>query len=132
MLNQKGFSMIEMIAVLIIMGILAAFIIPRFISFDDNATAQMLSSAVDDLNQREKMAWSNQKIGSKSYSDEELDSLIQLRVELDLGDRIQWNGNTLILGSVHVSLERLPATNVKPAVWGGTDLKGRKYGWHKN
>jgi type IV pilus assembly protein PilA len=39
--NQKGFTLIEMIAVLIIIGIIFAVIVPRFINFDSNAKDQI-------------------------------------------------------------------------------------------
>jgi type II secretory pathway pseudopilin PulG len=38
--NKKGFSLIELLAILIILGTVFAFIIPRFIDFDSNAKAQ--------------------------------------------------------------------------------------------
>ena len=39
--NKKGFSLIELLAILIIIGtIFAIFVIPRFMHFDSNAKAQ--------------------------------------------------------------------------------------------
>lgn len=35
--NNKGFSLIELLGVLIILGVLFGLVIPRFISFDSNA-----------------------------------------------------------------------------------------------
>jgi len=35
--NKKGFTLIELIAVLIILSVMFAIIVPRFISFDKNA-----------------------------------------------------------------------------------------------
>ncbi|MBN1684612.1 MAG: type II secretion system protein [Gammaproteobacteria bacterium] len=37
MMNQKGFTLIELVLVIIILGILAAFIVPRFMSLDKEA-----------------------------------------------------------------------------------------------
>jgi len=35
--NKKGFTLIELIAVLIILSVMFAIIVPKFISFDKNA-----------------------------------------------------------------------------------------------
>lgn len=35
--NNRGFTLIELIAVLIILSVMFAIIVPKFISFDDNA-----------------------------------------------------------------------------------------------
>ena len=38
--NDKGFSLIELLAVLIILGTVFAFVIPKFLNFDSNAEAK--------------------------------------------------------------------------------------------
>ena len=53
-MNQKGFTLVELVLVIVILGILAAFIIPRFVSLDsktrvatvDAMKGNVLSSAM--------------------------------------------------------------------------------------
>ena len=44
--NEKGFTLIEIIAVLIILGILAAVAVPKFLSLADEAERKALEGAV--------------------------------------------------------------------------------------
>lgn len=45
MLNQKGFTLIEMIVVIVIMGILSAVAVPKFIDMQDEAHAAKAEAA---------------------------------------------------------------------------------------
>ena len=44
--NQKGFTLIEIIAVLVILGILAAVAIPKFLDLQDESRNQALKGAI--------------------------------------------------------------------------------------
>ena len=44
--NEKGFTLIEIIAVLIILGILAAVAVPKFLSLTEEAEQKALEGAV--------------------------------------------------------------------------------------
>ena len=44
--NQKGFTLIEIIAVLVILGILAAVAIPKFLDLQDEAKKKAMAGAV--------------------------------------------------------------------------------------
>ena len=44
--NQKGFTLIEIIAVLVILGILAAIAIPKFLDLQDSANTKALQAAL--------------------------------------------------------------------------------------
>ena len=53
--NNKGFTLIEIIAVLMILGIMAAFAVPRFISLDEAAERRVVKMALMELNARESL-----------------------------------------------------------------------------
>lgn len=44
--NQKGFTLVEIIAVLVILGILAAFAIPKYFNLQDDAKNRALQGAL--------------------------------------------------------------------------------------
>lgn len=115
MKNENGFTFLEILAVLIIMGVLAVAFIPNIIKMDKTAVTIAFNRAIKELNQREKMEWSKIKIGEKSYTDEELDEI--LVIDKFLGDSYMWNGDILKFKGDSISLERIPATNKEPAKW---------------
>lgn len=116
-MNNKGFTLIELIAVMLILGVLVIAIVPRLIKVDRTAELQGLEMGVQEINTREKLVWANKKIGSDSYSDMELDEIIKTEVDRDISYKYSWSGDTLTFYGVSITLERIPATNKKPAYY---------------
>ncbi|HEU19552.1 MAG TPA: prepilin-type N-terminal cleavage/methylation domain-containing protein [Deltaproteobacteria bacterium] len=65
---RSGFTILEVIAVLIVLGILIAVAIPRFFLVPDDAAETALATAVVELNARENLAWGRWKSGGVEYS----------------------------------------------------------------
>jgi prepilin-type N-terminal cleavage/methylation domain-containing protein len=60
--NQKGFTLSEIIAVLIILGILAAVAIPKYLDMRKEAIIKAASAAVMELNSRERLVLAQWKL----------------------------------------------------------------------
>ena len=122
-LNQKGFTLIELISVMIIMGVVASVSIQKFDIVSETASEQALQLAVKELNIRESLTWSNVKISGDGYSnDEDLWSLVE--PDLDLGGKYRWDpgpdisaGGTLHFDSNSIALNRQPSTTTSAGKW---------------
>ena len=129
--SQKGFTLVEIIAVLIILGILAVIAVPRYIDLEANATQRAIEVAVREMTSREQLAWANTKITYTGYTgDASILSLLNQRpadaaagVGPWLGAEYTWGGpastgaNTLTFKNTSVALVRTQSTETRPGAW---------------
>lgn len=119
-LNQEGFTLIELISILIILAVLGSVAIRKYENLTQTASERVLAEAVVELNVRESLIWSNIKISSDGYTNDADD---YAALNTDLGPNLEWNpgptigGGTLHCGSASVALTRTPSTNTSPAKW---------------
>jgi prepilin-type N-terminal cleavage/methylation domain-containing protein len=87
--REKGFTLVEIIAVLVILSVLTAVAIPRYLSIDENARQRAIDSGIAELNGRETLTWSNIKITTTGYID---DAALFPQVDTTLGVHFSWDG----------------------------------------
>jgi prepilin-type N-terminal cleavage/methylation domain-containing protein len=121
-LNQNGFTLIELISVIIIMGVVASVSIQRFDLLSDSASQRVLHAGIKELNIRESLTWTNIKISLDGYTD---DQNIFDAVDKILGTGFEWTpdppdrvfGGTLTFKSASKALNRQESTETAAGKW---------------
>jgi prepilin-type N-terminal cleavage/methylation domain-containing protein len=121
LINQKGFTLVEIISVLIILSVLAAIAVPKFINLDIHAKEHGIEAGIGELNGQESLVWANAKLTPNGWQD---DAQVFSLINPYLGPDYRWTvgpnagGGTLIFqSSAEVELLRDPSEFSKPARW---------------
>jgi prepilin-type N-terminal cleavage/methylation domain-containing protein len=118
--NQHGFTLIEMISVMIIMGVVASVAIQKFDILSDTAAKQALKAGERELNVRESLSWIDLKISSAGWTNDN-DTFAAL--DTNLGIDYKWNpGPTVDGGTLHFKskpkvLDRTHSTTISAGNW---------------
>jgi prepilin-type N-terminal cleavage/methylation domain-containing protein len=120
--REKGFTLVEIIAVMVILSVLAAVAIPRYMSLDESARQRAIDAGIAELNGRETLTWSNIKITITGYRD---DATLFPILDTTLGGDYSWvggppdkDGGTLrFKASIEVPLARTESNDIQPGFW---------------
>ncbi len=120
--DSRGFTLIEIIAVLVLLGMIAALAIPRFIDLDQNAKDRAIDSGISELNGRESLVWADAKVSAAGWQD---DATLFATMDTSLGAaNYTWvvgptaaGGNLSFQLGTPVNLNRTPSTALSPATW---------------
>jgi prepilin-type N-terminal cleavage/methylation domain-containing protein len=122
-LNQKGFTLIEIMAVLVIMSVLASVAVKKLNTISNTADERAIDVAVSELNSREMLLWTNQKFAPEGFGADG-DNRIWAAMDTDLGPGYTWQnppnqatGGTLIFGSITQQVSRTPASSGAAGRW---------------
>lgn len=129
--NQKGFTLIEIIAVLVILGILAAVAIPKYIDMRKDAVVKAAGGANTELNARERLTLASWKLkdGQGPYPGP------GATAQAGNGDTVSgpdltlgpdWNNNQPIVSGQAFTFQGMQVTFLRNAP---TDTTNEPYSW---
>jgi prepilin-type N-terminal cleavage/methylation domain-containing protein len=117
---SAGFTLIEIMAVMVIIGVLGAVAVKKINTISDTAAMRLLKAGITELNSRELLVWTDHKFGSRGAVS---DSGIYGDLDTDLGGNYRWTagpditGGTLEFEAAALALTRTPATDLTAARW---------------
>ena len=119
-INQKGFTLIELTAVMVIIGVMASVGVKKLDLLSGTATNRALHEGVKELNIRESLNWTNIKLSPAGWIN---DAEVFTAVDTDLGSDFVWSvapdasGGTLTFRSESIVLNRVASTNSTIGSW---------------
>jgi prepilin-type N-terminal cleavage/methylation domain-containing protein len=118
--NQKGYTLIELISILVIMGVLVSVVMKKYDFLSDSASTTAIETGLRELRTRESITWFKTKLSDIGYTN---DTDVFTAIETDLGQGYNWDpgpdieGGTLHFKSQSVNLSRGPSTRTSPGSW---------------
>ncbi|MGD8766108.1 MAG: prepilin-type N-terminal cleavage/methylation domain-containing protein [Desulfobacteraceae bacterium] len=119
--DQKGFTLIELISILIILSVLVSVVVKRLDLLSGTASQKAILEGVKELNAREKLVWTNMKLSDTGWTN---DADVFAMTETNLGAAYVWtagpnaSGGTLSFQSESRVLNRTTSTT---SSWGRWD-----------
>jgi prepilin-type N-terminal cleavage/methylation domain-containing protein len=118
--NQKGFTLIEMMAMLVILAVMSSTVIKKISDVGTAAESQALEAGIGELNVRETLTWTDLKLAPGGYTN---DNDIWSAMNTNLGTSYSWtaapnaSGGALQFGSQSIVLTRTTSTPTSASRW---------------
>lgn len=120
MSNKKGFTLIEVVAVMVIMSLMASVSFKKLDLMSHTATDRVLESGLRELNTRETLVWSKIKLSDEGWIN---DMNVFSELDTNLGHDFKWtlepnaSGGILQFRSKSILLTRTASSNVSVGCW---------------
>ena len=119
-MNQAGFTLIELISAMVIIGVMASVGVKKMDLISDTATYRAMQEAVKELNIRESLTWTNIKLSPAGWAD---DAQLFAVMDTNLGSDYVWTagpnalGGTLSFRTESIILNRTASTASSIGSW---------------
>ena len=123
--EEKGFTLIELMAMLVIIGVMTSVIVKKYTNISISAELSAIDAGISELNTRETLTWANLIINQGKYpGDEAIWAVMTASAYTYIGSNYQWtngpdkdSGGDLSFGSQTISLIREASTLQVAAKW---------------
>ena len=118
--NRKGFTLLELMAVLVIMGVMASAGVKKYDRLSDTADITALKAGIRELNMQETLVWIQMKLFDTGWTS---DVDVFNAVDKNLGQGYRWDpgpdisGGTLHYQSQSIALVRSESTRSNEGSW---------------
>ena len=125
MSKESGFTLIELMAMLVIIGVIASVAVKKYTNISTHAEKRAILAGIAELNARETLFWANNLIANGGYSGDDPIWLL-MALNTDLGSAYRWTigptklGGELSFGSQSETLNRTTSTQLSAAKWSST------------
>lgn len=124
-IDQRGFTLIELISTMVILSVLAAVLIPRYIDAEVSSKLRGLDMGVAEMNGRETLTWAMVKLSDTGYqNDTQVWTQLTVSPGTFLGADYDWTigptvaGGTLMFKrDISAALLRTASSTEIPAKW---------------
>lgn len=107
--KKKGFTLIEVIAVLVLLGIIAAVALPQYNDLTDEAERSAIEAGVAELNAREAQAWGKALLNPDGFT--------APSISTDIGPKYGVSTSAVTFGDSSGAITFSAATSEAPANW---------------
>ena len=118
--REHGFTLVEIISVLVILGILSAVALPDFFNFQELIRNKMVDNVIKDLNRREYLIWSTHSVLNDPFDDTAAFAMVHPE---NIGAKFTWttgptlSGGTIQFGPTLVGVGRTPSDKNAAGIW---------------
>jgi len=118
--NQKGFTLLELMAVMVILGVMTSVGAKKYDILSDSAEITAIKAGIRELNTQESLVWIDMKLSGTDWT---TDVDVYNAVEKNLGQGYTWSpgpvitGGTLRYKSQSVTLVRNQSTRHTVGFW---------------